>query len=202
MRDDFSDKAADDFADEFAEFRQQMADVKPITNDDVVPVKKAKPTATQEARRQAAERQLEDDINYLSMEFVDLVEPEELVEFRRDGVQHGVFKRLKRGDYGIEASLDLHHHTLRQARQALFDFIQLCHRRGVRSAIVVHGMGRHSKPHPALLKSYVVKWLKQLEPVMAFNSAQRHHGGAGSVYVMLRKNAEQKHENRERHQKR
>ncbi|WP_258807199.1 DNA endonuclease SmrA [Pseudidiomarina sp. CB1] len=192
----------DDFSDEFAEFRQQMADVKPIENNDVVPVKKRKPSAAQEARRQAAERQLEDDINYLSMEFVDLVEPEELVEFRRDGVQHGVFKRLKRGDYGIEASLDLHHHSLRQAREALFDFIQLCHRRGVRSAIVVHGMGRHSKPHPALLKSYVVKWLKQLEPVMAFNSAQRHHGGAGSVYVMLRKNAEQKHENRERHQKR
>ncbi|RUO56126.1 DNA endonuclease SmrA [Pseudidiomarina homiensis] len=202
MRDDFSDEPADDFAKELAEFRQQMADVKPIDNNDVVPVKKTKPTAAQEARRQAAERQLEDDINYLSMEFVDLVEPEELVEFRRDGVQHGVFKRLKRGDYGIEASLDLHHHSLRQAREALFDFIQLCHRRGVRSAIVVHGMGRHSKPHPALLKSYVVKWLKQLDPVMAFNSAQRHHGGAGSVYVMLRKNAEQKHENRERHQKR
>lgn len=192
----------DDFSDEFAEFRQQMADVKPIDSDDVVPVKKAKPTAAQEARRQAAERQLEDDINYLSMEFVDLVAPEDLVEYRRDGVQHGVFKRLKRGDYGIEASLDLHHHSLRQAREALFDFIQLCHRRGVRSAIVIHGMGRHSKPHPALLKSYVVKWLKQLEPVMAFNSAQRQHGGAGSVYVMLRKNAEQKHENRERHQKR
>jgi DNA-nicking Smr family endonuclease len=198
MRDDFKDEPADDFA----EFRQQMADVKPIDNSDVVPVQKAKPTAAQEARRQAAERQLEDDINYLSMEFVDLLEPEELVEFRRDGVQHGVFKRLKRGDYGIEASLDLHHHSLRQAREALFDFIQLCHRRGVRSAIVVHGMGRHSKPHPALLKSYVVKWLKQLEPIMAFNSAQRHHGGAGSVYIMLRKNAEQKHENRERHQKR
>lgn len=198
MRDDFKDEPADDFA----EFRQQMADVKPIDNSDVVPVQKAKPTAAQEARRKAAERQLEDDINYLSMEFVDLLEPEELVEFRRDGVQHGVFKRLKRGDYGIEASLDLHHHSLRQAREALFDFIQLCHRRGVRSAIVVHGMGRHSKPHPALLKSYVVKWLKQLEPIMAFNSAQRHHGGAGSVYIMLRKNAEQKHENRERHQKR
>ncbi len=198
MRDDLKDEPADDFA----EFRQQMADVKPIDNSDVVPVQKAKPTAAQEARRQAAERQLEDDINYLSMEFVDLLEPEELVEFRRDGVQHGVFKRLKRGDYGIEASLDLHHHSLRQAREALFDFIQLCHRRGVRSAIVVHGMGRHSKPHPALLKSYVVKWLKQLEPIMAFNSAQRHHGGAGSVYIMLRKNAEQKHENRERHQKR
>ncbi|MBY6063528.1 DNA endonuclease SmrA [Pseudidiomarina sediminum] len=189
-------------SDDFEAFRQQMADVKPLRSDEVVTPRKAKPTAAQAERRKAAEQQLEDDINYLSMEFVDLVEPEALVEYRRDGVQHGVFKRLKQGHYTIEASLDLHHHSLRQARQALFDFVQLCHRRGVRTAIVVHGMGRHSKPHPALLKSYVVKWLKQLEPVMAFNSAQRQHGGAGSVYVMLRKNAEQKLENRERHQKR
>lgn len=189
-------------SDDFETFRQQMADVKPLSNNDVVTPKKAKPTAAQEARRKAAEQHLEDDINYLSMEFVDLIAPEDVVEYRRDGVQHGVFKRLKQGYYTIEASLDLHHHSLRQARQALFDFVQLCHRRGVRTAIVVHGMGRHSKPHPALLKSYVVKWLKQLEPIMAFNSAQRQHGGAGSVYIMLRKNAEQKLENRERHQKR
>ncbi|MDN7124676.1 DNA endonuclease SmrA [Pseudidiomarina terrestris] len=188
-------------SDDFDEFLQEMAGVKPLASDVIEP-QKAKPTAAQAARRKAAEKNLEDDINYLSMEFVDFVEPEAMVEFRRDGVQHGVFKRLKQGQYTIEATLDLHHHSLRRAREALFEFIQLCHRRGVRSAIVVHGMGRHSKPHPALLKSYVAKWLQQLEPVMAYHSAQRHHGGAGSVYVMLRKNAEQKHENRELHQKR
>ncbi|MGQ4276332.1 DNA endonuclease SmrA [Pseudidiomarina sp. E22-M8] len=187
--------------DDVDEFLREMAGVKPLANDVIEP-KKAKPSAAQLARREAAEKNLEDDINYLSMEFVDFVAPEQEVEFRRDGVQHGVFKRLKQGQYTLEATLDLHHHSLRRAREALFDFIQLCHRRGVRSAIVVHGMGRHSKPHPALLKSYVAKWLKQLDPVMAYHSAQRHHGGAGSVYVMLRKNAEQKHENRERHQKR
>lgn len=190
-------------SDEFELFRREMADVKPLENDEAELQSAPKEvTAAQLARRRAAERQVEEDTNYLSTEFVDLVEPEDTVWFQRDGVQHGVFKRLKRGDYAIEASLDLHHHTLRQAREALFNFIQLCHRRGVRSAIVVHGMGRHSKPHPALLKSYVAKWLAQLDPVMAYHSAQRHHGGKGSVYVMLRKNAEQKHENRERHARR
>jgi len=48
----------------------------------------------------------------------------------------------------------------------------------------------------------VNKWLRELEPVMAFHSAQRHHGGTGAVYIMLRKNAEQKQLNRERHQRR
>ncbi|CSC64489.1 smr/muts family protein [Vibrio cholerae] len=34
------------------------------------------------------------------------------------------------------------------------------------------------------------------------HSAQRLHGGTGAVYVLLRKSAEKKAENRERHQKR
>lgn len=190
-------------SDEFELFRREMTGVTPLEGDDVADVRTAfTPTLAQVERRKAAEQQAEDDLNYLSMEFVDLVEPEDVLEFRRDGVQHGVYKQLRMGRYEIEAALDLHHHSLRQARKALFDFIQLCHRRGVRNAIVVHGIGKFSKPHPALLKSYVNKWLRQLEPVMAFHSAQRQHGGVGSMYVMLRKNPEQKDFNRERHQKR
>lgn len=189
--------------DELDAFRREMSGVKPLPSNDVADTRTAfSPSLAQQQRRQAAEQQLADDINYLSMEFVDLVAPEQILDFRRDGVQHGVHKRMRLGQYDIEATLDLHHHSLRQARQALFEFIQLCHRRGVRSALVVHGMGKFSKPHPALLKSYVNKWLQQLEPVMAFHSSQRQHGGAGSVYVLLKKNAEQKQYNRELHARR
>ncbi|WP_169930230.1 DNA endonuclease SmrA [Pseudidiomarina aestuarii] len=189
--------------DEFELFRREMTDVTPLTSDDVADIRTAfTPTLAQLERRKAAEQQLADDVNFLSTEYVELVDPADLLEFRRDGVQHGVYKRLRLGQYTIEASLNLHEHSLRQARVALFEFIQDCHRTGVRSALVIHGMGKHSKPHPALIKSYVNKWLRELEPVMAFHSAQRHHGGSGAVYLMLRKNAEQKLLNRERHQKR
>ena len=41
--------------------------------------------------------------------------------------------------------------------------------------------------------------LPSLPVVMAFHSAQKHHGGAGALYVLLKKNAEKKQENRERH---
>lgn len=190
-------------SDEFELFRQQMLGVKPIDNADIADTHtEFAPTLAQLQRRQAAEQQLADDVNYLSMEFVEFVEPEQVLDFRRDGVQHGVHKRMRLGQYEIEATLDLHHHSLRQARKALFEFINLCHKRGARSALVVHGMGKFSKPHPAMLKSYVNKWLQQLEPVMAFHSSQRQHGGAGSLYVLLKKNAEQKQHNRELHQRR
>ncbi|MCV6604775.1 MAG: Smr/MutS family endonuclease, partial [Porticoccaceae bacterium] len=66
---------------------------------------------------------------------------------------------------------------------------------------VTHGKGemRHK---PALLKSCVNHWLRQLDVVLAFHTAQRHHGGSGATYVMLRKSDTQKDENRERHQTR
>jgi len=189
--------------DEFELFRREMTGVTPLAGADVADVKTAfTPTLAQLERRKAAEAQLEEDINFLSTEYVELVEPLDLISFQRNGVQHGVYKRLRLGQYPIEASLNLHEHTLKQARQALFEFVQDCHRSGVRSGLIIHGQGKQSKPHPALIKSYVNKWLRELEPVMAFHSAQRHHGGTGAVYIMLRKNAEQKQLNRERHQRR
>ncbi|RUO78293.1 DNA endonuclease SmrA [Pseudidiomarina taiwanensis] len=190
-------------SDEFELFRREMMGVTPLSGEEVADIRTAfEPTLAQQQRRAAAERQEQEDANFLSREYVDLVEPDELLSFRRDGVQHGVYKRLRLGQYSLEASLNLHHHTLEEARRALYQFVQDCHRSGVRSGLVIHGMGKNSKPHPALIKSYVNKWLRELEPVMAFHSAQRAHGGRGALYVMFRKNAEQKQLNRERHQRR
>ena len=188
--------------DEFELFRQEMGDVTPLVGDQVADIKQAfTPTLAQQERRKAAEQQLEEDINFLSTEYVDLVEPDEMIEFRRGGVQTGVFKRLRQGRYNLDASLNLHKHTLREARMALFSFIQDCHAAGIRTVLIIHGMGKQGKPHPALIKSYVNKWLRELPPVLAFHSAQRPHGGAGALYAMLRKNEEQKLLNRERHAK-
>ncbi|HAS13831.1 MAG TPA: DNA endonuclease SmrA, partial [Idiomarina abyssalis] len=156
----------------------------------------------QKERRRAAEAEEAENENFLSTEYVDLVEPDDVIEFHRDGVQAGVFKRLKQGRYSMEASLNLHHHTLAEARTALFNFVKDCHAAGVRTALIIHGMGKHTKPHPALIKSYVNKWLRELEPVLAFHSAQRPHGGRGAAYIMMKKNAEQKQKNREKHAKR
>ena len=36
-----------------------------------------------------------------------------------------------------------------------------------------------------VLKGYVNQWLRDLEPVQAFHSAQPQHGGTGAVYVLL-----------------
>jgi len=130
-----------------------------------------------------------------------MVDPHDIIEYKRAGVQEGVYRKLRLGKYTVDAVLDLHRKTVEQSRQEVFGFIKDCTRLGLRTVMILHGKGDRSQ-QPALLKSYVNKWLPSLPQVMAFHSAQRHHGGAGAVYVLLKKSDERKQENRERHLRR
>lgn len=151
-------------------------------------------------RRAAAVASPQQDPNFLTSEAVEMLDPHDLLSYKRDGVQEGVFRKLRLGKYEIEAVLDLHRQTVKEARESLFQFILDCETLGIRTVMVLHGKGERSDP-PAVLKSYTAKWLEDLPQVMAFHSAQRHHGGAGALYVLVRKSERKKQENRERHLK-
>lgn len=141
------------------------------------------------------------DLNALSTDHLELVDPLAYLEFKKPGIQHGVLKNLRLGKYEIEAKLDLHNRTVEEARRDVFEFVDDCQRYGLRTVIIAHGKGQRSEPK-ALLKSHVYRWLPQLPQVMAFYSAQPKHGGVGATYVMLRKSDEKKLENKERHERR
>ncbi|MEQ3515266.1 DNA endonuclease SmrA [Pseudoalteromonas phenolica] len=185
-------------------FMASMGDVTPLAKNNQIELQKKKnaPTLSQLEKRKAAEQELEFDANYLSTEYVDLLDPHDLLSFKKSGVQHGVFKNLRLGKYQIDATLDLHGKTFREARKALFDFVTDCQQRSIRVLLIRHGIGLNSKPHPAILKSYTNKWLQEMPIVLAFHSALKCHGGSGSTYVLLTKSDEKKMENREQHAKR
>lgn len=184
-------------------FMREMAGVRKLEQDVLMAENGGSaPTLAQLARRKAAEQEPEYDPDYLSMEYVDLVKPDEVLAYKKDGVQDGVYKNLRLGQYQIDATLMLLGKTLVEARSALAHFVEDCHQRGIRTLLIHHGMGRDSKPHPAILKSYTYKWLLQMPPILALHTAQKHHGGYAATYVLLSKNAEQKRVNREMHQKR
>lgn len=135
-------------------FLQEMADVKPLKADVLSDINgEHAPTMAQLARRKAAELEPEYDANYLSMEYVDLVAPDEVLAYKKDGVQEGVYKNLRLGKYQVDATLMLLGKNLTDARRSLFEFVADCHQRGIRTLLIHHGMGRDSKPHPAILKS-------------------------------------------------
>ncbi len=181
-------------------FRSQMDGVKPIKPADKVPQRQAAArqlTPMQRAAREAATQASEGDGNHLADNFIPPVSPDAILEYSRPGVQYGVQKKLRLGKYSVDARLDLHKHSVEQARQAVYQFNQDCLRYDVRTALIVHGKGRE-----ATIKSCVNHWLRDLPDVLAFHTAQPQHGGKGAVYVLFRKSDSQKLENKEIHAKR
>lgn len=152
-------------------------------------------------RREAAIRDARDDGNILTEDGLAIMplDPWFVLDFKRPGVQNGVFRKLKQGRYEAEARLDLHRMTAAIARKELFEFIQESVRLGIRSAIIVHGKGesRAERERSSILKGCTDHWLRELDDVQAFHSAQPRHGGTGAVYVLLRKSEDKKRENRE-----
>ncbi|GAB3030220.1 DNA endonuclease SmrA [Bowmanella dokdonensis] len=191
------------FSAEELSFLQEMQDVKPLTPSDKVDLTgPSQLTLAQKLKRQAVEETLQQDSNYLSVERVDPLDPYDFLEYKKDGVQEGVYKKLRLGQYQIDEVLNLQMMKIEQARTLLFNTLMESHKRGIRTLLVRHGLGLKSKPFPALVKSYVNQWLRQIPEVLAFHSALKAHGGLAATYVLLRKSEQQRLANRERHQKR
>lgn len=184
-------------------FREAMSDVVPLTQKRVAPVaERPDPTQSQLERREAAEGRRPGtdtpDPNFLTLAEVPPVAPRDTLAWKKDGVQNEVFRKLRLGGYRVDGQLDLHRHTVREARQALFEFFALARRKGWRTLLIAHGRGERSAT-PARIKSYVAHWLGQLPDIIAYHSAAPNQGGTGAVYVMLRKSPEAREAARERH---
>ena len=150
------------------------------------------------ARRAAAVQELDIERNFLALDNVELLDPYYPLDFKRPGVQHNVYRKLRQGKYPMDARLDLHRMTVEVARDELFQFIRDALTYDLRNVLLVPGRGSHGKSAEAILKSYVNKWLPEFEEVQAFCSAVPAHGGTGAVYVMLKKSEKRKQENRDR----
>lgn len=177
----------------------ELADVKPLSPK-LTERQRIKQASESElavmARRQAAvsdDRRIRDG---LVTDGIELLDPWYPLEFRRDGVQIGVFKKLKQGSYGIEATLDLHRMTIEQASHEVRQFIKEAAGYDLRTLLIVHGKGHHSDSPGVILKSYVNCWLPEFTEVQAYVSSQPRHGGLGAAYVLLRKSDRKKLENR------
>jgi len=106
------------------------------------------------------------------------------------GLDIKIFQRLKAGSLSMAAHLDLHGMTSDQARDSLLFFIRESYLQGHRCVLVVTGRGRNSPGGRAILRTETESWLTK-DPlrrvVLAFCTAQPKHGGAGALYVLLRK---------------
>lgn len=112
----------------------------------------------------------------------------EYIEGTGYNVNPEIPKRLHRGDFSIQAHIDLHGLGVEDARDAFDKFFKDSITTGKRGVLIVHGRGL-SSPDKPVLKTKVIEWLS-CSPwrkwVIAFSSAKLCDGGAGATYVLLR----------------
>ena len=182
-------------------FQQEMSGVKPLTHARRVPLRNGSQgikDSSLDERRRAAVNTPELDRNILREDGLVPLDSWFVLDYKRPGIQNGVFRKLKQGRYEADAHLDMHRMSVAVAREELFSFVEEAQSLGLRTVLLIHGKGesKADREKSSILKACVNHWLPQLAPVQAFHSAQQRHGGTGAVYVLLQKSEEMKRKNR------
>jgi DNA-nicking Smr family endonuclease len=165
-------------------FRQAAAGARRLRQDKVSPHTPRRKPVPEHSRRET--------LAVLADSLADAYEDSEIdtgeeLLYMRPGIQQRVWRKFRRGQYAIEAELDLHGCTSAQARPVVASFVleaQAARRRCVR---IIHGKGLSSEGKLPVLKGKVNAWLRQMDAVLAFCSARRNDGGTGAVYVLLKR---------------
>jgi len=120
----------------------------------------------------------------------DIADTDEFIEGHVRGLDPHVVRRLKRGELALQAHVDLQGLLKEEAKTELESFLAKSRQQGRRCVLVVHGRGLHSKDQVPVLKEALKRWMRTdrfARHVLAFSTARPHDGGAGAVYVLLKK---------------
>jgi DNA-nicking Smr family endonuclease len=107
-------------------------------------------------------------------------------QFLRNGLSRLTLRKLKRGTYPVQDSLDLHGNYSDAARRLLQEFLHAATQRQLRCVLVIHGKGMNSRDGSAVLRTLTRNWLSQHPQVLAFCAASPALGGDGAVLVLLK----------------
>lgn len=165
-------------------FRAAVSGAKRLRGDKRVTAPR-KRTPPQPRFTEADEREVLDELAAARPD-PDLETGDEL-SWRRPGVQLGVMRKLRRGQYHVERQLDLHGLRVTEARKLVSEFLADAAGRGLGCVRIVHGKGRGSTRRIPVLKQHVGAWLMRSDKVLAFASARPEDGGTGAVLVLLRR---------------
>ena len=113
------------------------------------------------------------------------IENGDLITFLRPGLPSEIIRKLRRGQWIIQATLDLHGVTTGAARTELARFLSHARHAGIRCVRIVHGKGYRSPNSAPVLRNKVRHSLAQRNEVLAFCDALPADGGSGAVVVLL-----------------
>jgi len=120
----------------------------------------------------------------------DIADTDEFIRGGLEGLDRRILRKLERGEFTHRRFLDLHGMTREAAKEAVEGFVVAAREAGERCVLIVHGRGRNSKDKIPVLKEALRSWLARGRVgkiVLAFCTARPHDGGAGAMYVLLRR---------------
>jgi DNA-nicking Smr family endonuclease len=113
---------------------------------------------------------------------IPAVDSEESIVFKHPSIANKILRKLNKGQYNVEAILDLHGMSVEKAGEAVIKFLHQCRRNQLRVVSIIHGKGHPDKP--PVLKNKLNVWLREIDLVLAFCSAP--HGNRGAIYIYLK----------------
>lgn len=162
-------------------FRQTIGKVHVIKKDKVLLTVENKPKPYPKSQVVNVEEHLSGAAEF-DIEKVGL---EDSMSYTAPGLQHNVLKKLRKGQFGLDAEIDLHGLSSIEAKRQLLHFLHDCVEDGCRCVHIVHGKGYRSTDNHPVLKNNLNLWLRQHKDVQAFCSAPPKDGGTGAVFVLL-----------------
>jgi DNA-nicking Smr family endonuclease len=177
--------------DEESLFAKAMTGVVPISNRDP-----SHPPEPQLGSHKTHEEQEREEVRKALQDLVEgerplaLHETDEAIEGSVEGLDPRILSKLRRGEFSIQDHLDLHGYTREEAREKVAVFINQAMLHGKRCVLIIHGRGHGSKGHVPVLKNALRNWFTRRglrKKILAFTTARACDGGAGAIYVLLKK---------------
>lgn len=157
-------------------FRESVGEVLVLNSDKVLPyTPQIKPSR----------KRFKPEIEWSDIIDLPVLMAGDVMSYARSGMPKKVLQRLRRGEFSIDAEIDLHGLVVDEARRQLERFLNACIAERFRCIHLIHGKGYRSEADHPILKNKVNSWLRQHPQVSAFCSAKPSDGGVGAVYVLL-----------------
>ena len=163
-------------------FQDAVSDITPLSQDKVVhprrPVKQAR-TSQEKNRHSSKEKRRINAAFQFSDGFEAWFDPAQPLKFSRSKTLSGEVKRLRRGEYPPDITLDLHGYNREDAKWEIAEFLHVAIKHHHYCVCIVHGIGSR------ILKQQIPNWLVQHPNVLGFHEAPLEWGGKGALLILL-----------------
>jgi len=163
-------------------FRQSIGKVKAVESNSLILTSAEKPKPYPKDKALKSIKNFDSSSNLE----VEQLYQEDSMSFIAPGLQKNVLKKLRKGYFGFDASIDLHGLTSQEAKHQLSRFLHFSIEDGYRCVHIIHGKGYRSPGNQPVLKNDINLWLRQHSEVQAFCSTPPKDGGTGAVFVLLK----------------